>query len=107
MLYNWRKIEQPLFAEVEEGKILELDLGNKSVSILKWRENLFAFASTCPHAGTRLCLGWSDSQGRIVCPTHKYRFDPSNGRNTSGEGYKLRTFPVEIREGIIYIGLIE
>ena len=44
--------------------------------------------------------------GRIVCPEHKYRFDPTNGRNTSGEGYKLFTYPVEIRVGEIFIGLL-
>jgi hypothetical protein len=29
-----------------------------------------------------------------------------NGRNTSGEGYYLKTYPIEIREDGIYIGLM-
>jgi nitrite reductase/ring-hydroxylating ferredoxin subunit len=74
---------------------------------LKRGNEIFAFAATCPHAGARLCEGWIDAQGRIVCQLHSYRFDPANGRNTSGEGYKLRTYPVEQRNGSIFIGLIE
>ncbi|RYZ51073.1 MAG: (2Fe-2S)-binding protein, partial [Sphingobacteriales bacterium] len=59
-----------------------------------------------PHSGARFCDGWLDPRGHVVCPLHKYKFDPQNGRNTSGEGYKLRTFPVTVKEGLIYITLI-
>lgn len=80
-------------------------VGDKQICLLKKSGIVHAFVATCPHAGARLCDGWLDAQGRIVCPLHKYRFDPANGRNTSGEGYKLKTYPVEIREDYIYIGL--
>ena len=65
-----------------------------------------AFTAACPHAGGNLCEGWLDPLGRIVCPEHKYRFDPANGRNTTGEGYKLFTYPVEITGDNIFIGFL-
>jgi 3-phenylpropionate/trans-cinnamate dioxygenase ferredoxin subunit len=34
---------------------------------------------------------------------HKYRFNPANGYNTSGEGYKLKTYPVKEEEGRIFV----
>jgi 3-phenylpropionate/trans-cinnamate dioxygenase ferredoxin subunit len=105
MLLNWHKVDGVLFSAMEENKMLDFLIGDKQVAVLKKENALYAFAATCPHAGARLCDGWLDAQGRIVCPLHKYRFDPANGRNTSGEGYKLKTYPVEIREDYIYVGL--
>jgi 3-phenylpropionate/trans-cinnamate dioxygenase ferredoxin subunit len=31
------------------------------------------------------------------------KFDLKNGRNTSGEGYFLKTFPVEVRENGVFV----
>ncbi len=81
--------------------------GSKRIGLLKKGEGLHAFAALCPHAGAPMCEGWVDGLGRIVCPLHKYRFDPKNGRNTSGEGYKLFTYPIELREDGAYVGLRE
>ncbi len=105
MLYNWHKVDGVLFSGIEENKMLDFLIGDKQVALLKKENALYAFAATCPHAGARLCDGWLDAQGHIVCPLHKYRFDPANGRNTSGEGYKLKTYPIEITEDYIYVGL--
>ncbi|MCX6337228.1 MAG: hypothetical protein NT153_08110 [Bacteroidetes bacterium] len=49
--------------------------------------------------------GYIDATGQIVCPLHRYRFSLQNGRNTSGEGYYLKTYPIEHREDGIFIGL--
>ena len=84
-------------------QITEITTDGKTLCLLLKEEAVFAFAATCPHSGARLCEGWLDVQKRIVCPLHKYRFDPVNGRNTSGEGYKLKTFPVEVRSGEIFV----
>lgn len=105
MLYNWFRVDNLFSEEIPNDKIIEVSAGEKKVCLLKKEEKICAFAATCPHQGAPFCDGWIDAQGRIVCHLHKYRFDPANGRNTSGEGYKLRTYPVEIREGKIFIGL--
>lgn len=106
MLYDWIAVEGLTFEAFSEQKMQEVMLGGKAVGLVKISGIVYAFAATCPHQSAKLCDGWLDAQGRVVCPLHKYRFDPANGRNTSGEGYKLRTYPVEIRDGIIYVGLI-
>lgn len=105
-MYNWYKVEDFTASDLEERKLREVIIGEKEIGLVKKDGKVFAFAGTCPHAGVRLCEGWMDAQGRIVCPEHLYRFDPANGRNTSGEGYKLRTYPVEEKDGFIYIGII-
>lgn len=105
MLYNWYKAENILYASLPEEKVTETLAGEKQVGLLKRGDMVYAFAATCPHSGARLCEGWLDAKGHIVCPLHKYRFSPANGYNSSGEGYKLKTYPVEIRNDEIYIGI--
>jgi nitrite reductase/ring-hydroxylating ferredoxin subunit len=91
--------------DLPDQQVVEQATGGRTVALLRRGDSIFAFAPKCPHAGAPLCGGSLDAAGRIVCPLHKYRFDPANGRNTSGEGYKLRVFPVELREDGIWVGL--
>lgn len=102
---TWHKIEQFSYSSLEENKLTEVVIGERRIGLLKRKEKVYAFTAACPHAGAPLCDGWLDGMGRIVCPDHKYRFDPANGRNTSGEGYKLFTYPVEIRADEIFVGI--
>src|SRR5205823_5621930 len=104
-LYNWNKVDAILVSELAEGKLMVVQVAEKRVGLLKRNNTILAFTAACPHAGSNLCEGWIDSLGRIVCPEHQYRFDPVNGRNTSGEGYKLFTYPVEIKGDEIYVGM--
>jgi nitrite reductase/ring-hydroxylating ferredoxin subunit len=67
----------------------------------------FGFAHTCPHAGAPMTDGYIDGACNVVCPVHQLKFNLRNGRDTNGEGYKLKTYPVEIRPDGIYIGLDE
>lgn len=105
-MYNWHKIERLTIDTLQPEKMQEYDIAGKRIGILKLNDAVYAFSATCPHTSAPLCEGWLDAQKRIVCPLHKYRFDPANGRNTSGEGYKLKTYPVEIRDNEIYIGIL-
>jgi 3-phenylpropionate/trans-cinnamate dioxygenase ferredoxin subunit len=106
MICNWHKLDDFSFTAMQEGKLHDTLVAGKQIGLLKKGNAIYAFAATCPHAGSRLCDGWLDALGRIVCPLHNYRFDPENGRNTSGEGYKLKTYLVEVREDYIYVGFI-
>ena len=104
-MYSWKKLDLS-FASFPENILTETTVENKRIGLLKKGDKLYAFTALCPHAGAPLCEGWLDAQGRIVCPDHKYHYDPTNGRNTSGEGYKLFTYPVEIKGDEIFIGLL-
>lgn len=77
--------------------------GEKRIGIVRRADGVFAFAALCPHAGAPLCGGRLDARGHLSCPLHRYRFNPANGYNSSGEGYKLKTFPVRVEEGRIFV----
>ncbi len=104
-VYEWHIVPGIKASAIAAQQMQEISVAGKRIGLLKKDGQIHAFSATCPHAGASLCEGWLDAQGRIVCPLHKYRYDPVNGRNTSGEGYKLKTYPVEVKDDIIYIGL--
>jgi nitrite reductase/ring-hydroxylating ferredoxin subunit len=85
----------------------ELEAGGKKLCIAKQGDRLLACADKCPHAGGRLSEGYIDAPGNIVCPLHRYKFNLETGRNVTGEGYYLKTYPVESRPDGIYIGIKE
>jgi len=106
--YKWHKVADSL-GEIEFGSnnIAVVDLNGKIICIGKFNESVFAFAYKCPHAGGTLAEGFIDALGNIVCPLHRYKYNMANGRNTSGEGYYLTHWPVEIKEDGIFVGVEE
>lgn len=84
-----------------------LDIAGKKILFVKYGDRITASVPTCPHAGAELCLGWLDGRGNVVCPLHGYHFDTRTGHNTSGEEYRLKVYPLENRDGGLYIGLDE
>lgn len=104
--YNWYKVANHINEiEFAENNIGTAEMQGKKICIGKFRDGLFAFAYKCPHAGGILADGYIDALGNIVCPLHRYKFSISNGRNTSGEGYYLKHWEVELREDGVYVHL--
>lgn len=87
------------------NNIAAIKVNGKKLCIGTFNEQVFAFAYKCPHAGGIMADGYIDALGNVVCPLHRYKYDMKNGRNTSGEGYYLRHWPVETREDGVYVGM--
>jgi 3-phenylpropionate/trans-cinnamate dioxygenase ferredoxin subunit len=106
--YTWHKIADDV-SEIPFGinHLTEIDVNNKTVCVSKHNDEYFACAHKCPHAGGRLADGYTDALGNIVCPLHRYKFDLHNGRNISGEGYYLKTYPIQVRPDGVFIGFEE
>jgi 3-phenylpropionate/trans-cinnamate dioxygenase ferredoxin subunit len=91
----------------QDNHVAGMECKGKKICVARHQGVYYAFAATCPHAGGHFSDGWIDALGNIVCPLHRYRFALSNGRNTSGEGYYLKTYPLEQRPDGLYIGFPE
>ena len=106
--YKWHR-----FAEKESdlqwtpGAVTEITVNGKHFCIARFEDQWFGFAPTCPHAGAPLTDGYIDRSCNIVCPVHHLKFNLRNGRDANGEGYKLKTYPVELRPDGLFIGLDE
>lgn len=105
--YTWQRIADSEPIPVSENELMEITAGSKRICMTRWQGKLYAFAHKCPHAGGRLSEGVMDTKGNIICPVHRYKYNVTNGYNSSGEGYYLTTFPVEEREDGIYVGFAQ
>lgn len=102
---NWVLItDAPTSLDWQENQLLDMEVDGKKITLAKWKDSYFAFAQKCPHASGRMTAGYINPLGQVVCPLHRYAFDMKNGRNTSGEGYFLKTYPIELRPEGIFIG---
>ena len=106
--YTWHKLADSAGELIfNENGLLQAEVGDKKICLSKKDWILKACTAKCPHAGGILADGYMDPLGNIVCPLHRYKFSLLNGRNTSGEGYFLKTFPVEVREEGVFVGFEE
>ena len=96
--------DAPLSLDWPDNQLLDLDVDGKKITLAKFKDGYFAFAQKCPHASGRMAQGYINPLGQVVCPLHRYAFDMKNGRNTTGEGYFLKTYPVELRPKGLFIG---
>jgi 3-phenylpropionate/trans-cinnamate dioxygenase ferredoxin subunit len=87
--------------------IAVVEVNGKKICIARHQEGWYAFAYKCPHASGIMSEGYIDALGNVVCPVHRYKFSLKNGRNTSGEGYYLKIYPVEVRGEAIFVGMPE
>jgi nitrite reductase/ring-hydroxylating ferredoxin subunit len=85
--------------------LAEVEVFGKKICLGLYRNDVFACVQRCPHAGGILADGYIDAIGNIVCPLHRYKYNLQNGRNVSGEGYFLKTFPVEVRDDGVFISI--
>lgn len=106
--YTWFKIADDI-KEINTGPggLAEITVNGKVICIAVHNSILMACTQKCPHAGGVLSHGYLDVLGNIVCPVHRYKFSMQSGRNISGEGYFLKTFPVEVRTDGVFIGFRE
>jgi 3-phenylpropionate/trans-cinnamate dioxygenase ferredoxin subunit len=106
--YKWHKVAESKEELCSSGNAMrEITVHQKTICLGIHQDTVFACAHKCPHAGGRMADGWLDAMGNVVCPLHRYRFNPVNGRNVSGEGYYLKTYPTEIRPDGIFVGIEE
>ena len=118
--YKWHKVaETAADLQWTAGNISEVEVEGKKLCVARGvgaggagvgagsGEEWFGFAHTCPHAGAPMTDGYVAGGCNVVCPVHNLKFNLKNGRDVNGEGYTLKTYPVEVRGDGIYLGVEE
>ena len=104
--YTFHQIaDYPSSLSFNQQGIAVVEVKGKKICIARFKEEWHAFAYKCPHASGIMSEGYLDAIGNVVCPVHRYKFNLKNGRNTSGEGYYLKIYPVEVRGEAIFVGV--
>ncbi len=105
---KWYKIADSVEElNLADNGLAETEIAGKKICIALSADKLFACAAKCPHAGGSMAHGYIDAAQNIVCPLHRYKFSLLNGRNTSGEGYFLKNYAIEVRENAVFVGIEE
>lgn len=91
-------------AAIQDGKGITVEVDDVKLCLFRKGEKLIATDYLCPHQGAPIHKGWCDEQNNIVCPYHRFKFDPNTGRDISSGGNPLKIYPVEIRQDGIFIG---
>lgn len=105
-IHRWFKIAESAAELFNTGRqAVQVRVAGRDICITRHNHELYGCSAKCPHAGGRLCEGWVDALGNIVCPLHRYRFRLANGFNSSGEGFYLRTYPVKETDDGLFVGL--
>lgn len=97
-----------------------VQLGRIEVGVFNIAGAFFALPNVCPHQfgplcagtvnGTTACsseTGWRFAwvrQGEIVtCPWHGIEFDIASGRSLSSPKLRVRTYPVQVVDGLVKV----
>ena len=87
--------------------------GDEQIAIYNFsrRGEWFATQNLCPHKQQMvLSRGMIGSTGetcepKVACPFHKKTFSLLTGECLSGEEFQIKTYPVKIQDGRVYIGV--
>ncbi len=99
---KWYKIPDIQFT----GKpfIKKVKAGGKTLCLVGYEGKIFALSARCPHAGGDLTAGWC-KEGKLICPVHRYSFSLETGKGSEGQNDYIESYPVEIRDSSIYVGI--
>jgi nitrite reductase (NADH) small subunit len=50
-------------------------------------------------------IGSLDTEPKVACPFHKKTFSLETGECLSGDDYQIKTYPVKVMNGLVYIGI--
>ncbi len=92
--------------ELPEGRVKTVVAGHKSIALTHHNDQYGALDNRCPHQGGPLGEG-SIENGLLRCPWHGWDYCPLTGQPPGDLDVDdaLETFPVEVRDDGIYIGL--
>jgi nitrite reductase/ring-hydroxylating ferredoxin subunit/Fe-S cluster biogenesis protein NfuA len=98
--HGW--IAGPLAADVPEGDMVRLDVGDDSFVVTNVANRVAVFRNECAHQGRTLDGGMIDD-GVLVCPWHGFRFDATSGECHSAPGAQLPQVPMRVDGGRVFV----
>ena len=88
--------------EVPLGGGIRVQIGRQEIALFRDENGVRAIDDRCPHRGAPLSEGFLE-KGKVYCPWHCFDFCLTTGTSTAAAHLQVTVYPVEIREGIIYL----
>ena len=103
MTTNW--INAAAKDDVPEGDVIGLAVEGRDIALYEVEGEIFATDNLCTHGHARLCDGFLDGH-EIECPLHQGKFDVRSGQALCAPLTEdLRTYPVKIEGGRVFVAL--
>ena len=71
------------------------------------RGEWFATQNLCPHKQqmvlSRGMIGSTNAEPKVACPFHKKTFSLHTGACLGGDDYEIKTYPVKIEDGMVFV----
>lgn len=102
----------------DHGSSMLVDVDGIEIALFNIDEEYVALLNNCPHQLGPICEGeltgefsvsdddWTFDyleDSVIICPWHKWRFDPRTGDHRDSDQYSIPTFDVEVAEDDVYV----
>ena len=88
--------------DIPPGHSKVLHIHGREIALFNADGAFYAVKNICPHRGTSLDRGAVEN-GVLTCPGHAWQFDLRTGDCVSHPPAGIRRYPVEIREGAVWI----
>lgn len=103
MTENWT--DAGAASDVPDDDVIAVTAGATELALYGVEGAIFATEAICTHGHARLCDGFLDGH-EIECPLHQGKFDVRSGQATCQPAtVALRTFPVRIDNGRVFVDL--
>ena len=104
MQQGWIKAVSVDKLKSEGRAVFRLD--GRQIAIFDTKKGIYACNNRCPHEGYPLREGTLDEHCKLTCNWHNWKFDLETGENQR-DGDRLRTYPVELRDGDVWIEIVD
>lgn len=97
--------------EVPENGGTCIKVENEQIAIFNYakRKKWYATQNLCPHKQqmvlSRGMIGDKCGEPKVACPFHKKNFSLETGDCLTGEDFRIKTYPVKIENGFLYINV--
>jgi nitrite reductase/ring-hydroxylating ferredoxin subunit len=91
-------------ADLPPGTLTQIQINGAAYALCNHQGTLRLFDGLCPHAGGPLGDGNLDGD-QIVCPWHAWAFDCRTGVNDFNPNIQLKSYPVTVQDGTIFVDL--
>jgi len=89
-------------AELGPGAMTWIAHGREEILVANLAGRYYAMDNVCSHSGGSLADGWLEAN-TVICPLHGWEYDVTSGCCTHIANECLRTFPVVLQAGDIFV----
>lgn len=101
---RWVRLENARLSALAEGQLLRVVVKKRALAFVRTGGVLRAMDDRCPHQGRALSGGWVE-HGHVVCPFHRFHYDPATGACKHALTGNVAVYAVREVEGRIEVGL--